>query len=66
MKVIQRNYIDPNSKEIKKGFFIAMGQWADGHLAYTFCDVLGNPLSNYEEGMWAQVRQYGKLLMIHI
>ena len=34
--------------------------------AYTFCDVLGNPLSNYEEGMWAQVRQYGKLLMIHI
>ena len=38
-QIITRNYYESmNSLTMKKGKFIAQGQWADGHLAYSLLD----------------------------
>ena len=63
-KIIYRRYYetyDPN-EEVKWGHFIARGQWADGHLAYTNLD---NP-NEEDEGMFVQLRGSDGLYMQRI
>ena len=65
-KPIQRCYFDPDTNEMKFGRFIARGQWANGNLAYTRCDMAGQPLSEEDDCTWVQTRYDGKLCMFHI
>ena len=65
-KVIQRDYQDPNTNEWRYGRFVARGQWADGHLAYSRVDMAGEPLSEDDDCTYFQVRYGRKLVMFHI
>ena len=47
------------------GNFIAVGQWADGRLAYSLCDENGNEDPKHES-CFVQVRHNGKLVMIRL
>lgn len=66
-KIIERPYFESmDSMESKKGRFIARGQWADGHLAYSRLDENGNDIEG-EEGAYVQLRSYdGHLYMQRI
>lgn len=55
-----------NDTKVKQGKFIARGQWADGHLAYSRIDENNNPIDD-EECAYVQLRSiYGYLYMIRI
>ena len=55
-KPIKRRYYDSmNDLNLKLGTFIARGQWADGHLAYTRLDENGNVVDD-EECSYIQLR----------
>lgn len=63
-KIIKREWIMLNeSKGI--GNFKAVGQWADGRLAYSLCDEEGNEDPNHES-CFVQIRDNGKLIMIRL
>lgn len=62
-KKICRDYVDGD--ETGTAWFIAQGQWADGHLAYSRFDEDGYIMEE-EQCMYAQVRENGKLLMVRI
>ena len=58
MKIITRKYYETmNSLEQKTGKFICMGQWADGHLAYSRVDDNGNVIDE-EDGRYVQLRSF--------
>lgn len=68
MKTIKRKYYESiGSLETKIGYFIATGQWADGHLAYSRLDNDGNIIED-EEGLYVQLRSErdNTLFMLHI
>lgn len=54
-KIITRNYYETWDSEMKTGRFIARGQWADGHLAYSRLDENDNPIDD-EECCYVQLR----------
>lgn len=58
MKEIKRYNLHTEKVET----FRLTGQWADGHYAYTRIGDEGTE----DEGMYAQVRENGKLCMLHI
>ena len=62
-KTIRRDYLQDG--EINTANFICEGEWADGHLAYSRLDDNGEIIED-DRGMYAQVREYGHLLMIRI
>lgn len=63
---IKRWYTDVNDNlELKQGWFIAQGQMADGHLAYTRLDDNGEAIEG-EEGAYIQLRGIGCLYMERI
>ena len=66
-KVIERNYYESmDALELKKGRFIAHGQWADGHLAYSRLDENDEVIED-EECVYVQLRSYnGGLYMQRI
>lgn len=66
-KPIKRKYYESmNDLEEKTGYFIARGQWADGHLAYSRIDENGEIVDD-EECMYVQLRSYrGYLYMQRI
>lgn len=64
-KPIKRWYLDPDIEEWKKGKFIACGQMADGHLAYSRLDEDDNEIEG-EETSYIQCRSGGMLCMYHI
>lgn len=64
-KPITRNYYDIDSEEWKVGRFVARGDYADGHLAYTRLDENGEEISG-EETCYYQIRLNGRLVMFHI
>ena len=64
-KPIKRSYYDIESKEWKIGTFIARGQWADGHLAYSLLDENGEPIED-EECSYVQIRDFHSLIMVRI
>ena len=59
-KPIKRRYYESmNDLKVKVGTFIARGQWADGHLAYSLLDENGNEVEG-EECAYVQLRgRYG-------
>ena len=63
-KPIKRRYFETHSmlEESKEGTFIAQGQWADGHLAYSRIDENGNPYPD-EDCAYVQIR--GTLMKDH-
>ena len=63
-KVIERRYFETHDmfEHSKVGKFVARGQWADGHLAYSRLDENGNEIEE-EECMYYQVR--GTLVVEH-
>lgn len=65
-KTITRNYYENPSCEklIENGKFICVGQWANGYFAYSRIDENGNEIEE-ESGMYYQIRENGKLVMIH-
>lgn len=64
MKTIKRNYYEePNATELKNGTFICIGQWANGNLAYSRLDDNGDVIEE-EDGMYYQIRENGKLVMV--
>ena len=67
MKIITRNYYETmNSKTLKTGKFICIGQWADGHLAYSRVDDNGNVIED-EDGRYLQIRSSNnKYIMLGI
>lgn len=56
-KIIKRRYYETQSpfEKHKIGLFIARGQWADGHLAYSRLDNNGNVIED-EETAYVQLR----------
>ena len=62
-KVLVRAYEDEYGKD-HIGLFIARGQWADGHLAYSRIDK--NGIIKDEEGCYYQLRYNHGLKMFHI
>ena len=62
-KPIIRPYFEGNNEEVQIGKFIARGQWADGHLAYTRFDEDGYEM---EEANYVQIRYRGQLVMVRI
>ena len=66
-KPIKRKYYESmNDLEVKIGYFIARGQWADGHLAYSRINENGE-LVDDEECMYVQLRSHrGYLYMQRI
>lgn len=65
-KVIKRNYCDDAKLDNQKqGYFIAQGEWADGHLAYSRLDE-NKKIIDDEQGAYAQIRYLNKLIMIRI
>lgn len=64
-KPIKRKYLDYETKEEKYAYFIASGQWADGHLAYTRLNENMERIEE-EEGAYFQVRSYDGLFMERI
>ncbi len=63
-KIIKRKYINDEGKEIV-GKFVARGQWADGHLAYSLLDENDNEIEG-EECAYFQIRFNGELVMERI
>lgn len=63
-KVIERRYFEEHSmfEQSKVGKFVARGQWADGHLAYSRLDEDGNEIEG-EECMYYQV--HGTIMIDH-
>lgn len=63
-KSIKRRYFETHSmfEQSKEGTFVARGQWADGHLAYSRLDDEGNEIEG-EECAYVQVR--GALVIDH-
>lgn len=59
-KIITRRYYESmNALMYKKGRFIARGQWADGHLAYSRLDDNNEPIED-EDCVYVQLRgKYG-------
>ena len=56
-KMIKRKYYESmNDKTLKDGLFIARGQWADGHLAYSRINENGEAVSEDEECAYVQLR----------
>ena len=49
-KPVTRKYFEDHSKDcqLKIGVFIARGEWADGHLAYSRLDADGNEIDGEE------------------
>ena len=45
-KIIKRDYYEDYTTNKESGFFVARGQWADGHLAYSRCDANGNVIDD--------------------
>lgn len=67
-KIITRKYYESYNKDevLKIGKFIARGQWADGHLAYSRLDENNNPIEE-DECSYVQLRSYnGGLYMQRI
>lgn len=65
-RVITRWYYDsPSQLTPKKGNFIARGQWADGHLAYSLLDENNDPIDE-EDCMYVQLRGRTGLFMQRI
>lgn len=64
-KPINRYYYDGDSEELKFGRFVARGDFADGHLAYTRLDENDNEIEG-EETCYYQVQFGGRLVMMHI
>lgn len=66
-KIIERNYYEEmGALTLKKGKFVARGEWADGHLAYSRLDDNGNEIEG-EECAYLQLRSYnGGLYMQRI
>ncbi len=66
-KIITRKYYETmDDTGVKVGKFIARGQWADGHLAYSRLDENNNPIED-EECCYIQLRSYrGGLYMQRI
>lgn len=65
-KTIKRKYYETISDLTPKiGFFIARGQWGDGHLAYSRIDEKGNDIDG-EEGRYVQLRGANGLYMLGI
>ena len=56
-QIIKRRYFETydNNEQIKVGLFIARGQWADGHLAYSRLDNNGNEIVG-DECSYVQLR----------
>lgn len=63
-KILKRKYYETFSDGIQKiGYFICIGQWADGHLAYSRCDENGTVIED-EDGRYLQMRSFnGGLFM---
>ena len=58
MKTITRKFYETmNDKVQRTGKFICIGQWADGHLAYSRVDDNGNVIDG-EDGRYVQLRSY--------
>ena len=55
MKTIKRKYYNFEIEVWEDGLFICVGQWADGHYAYTRLDRNGNRIEE-EEGAYFQCR----------
>lgn len=66
-KIVTRKYYETmNDLTPKVGKFVARGQWADGHLAYSRLDENNNPIDD-EECAYVQLRSYnGGLYMQRI
>lgn len=65
-KIIERYYYETMDELTpKKGKFVARGQWADGHLAYSLLDENGNEVEG-EECAYVQMRGVGCLYMQRI
>lgn len=64
-KPITRYYYDDETETMKLGKFIASGNFADGHLAYTRLNEQGEEISG-EETCYYQVKISGRLIMMHI
>lgn len=63
---IKRKYYDSPSQMIPKcAYFIASGQWADGHLAYSRLDENMNVVEE-DECMYVQLRGTNGLFMERI
>ena len=63
-KILKRKYYPIASEDkVEEGLFLCIGEWANGHLAYSRVDAKGNVL---EEGEYYQMRISGKLMMIHV
>lgn len=69
MKAIKRQWmydLDGNIDPIQgEAMFIATGQWADGHLAYSMLDADGN-IDPKHEGSFVQIVHNNKLTMVRI
>lgn len=63
-KIIKRDWIMLGDNQ-GTGNFIAVGQWADGRLAYSLCDENGNEDPKHES-CFVQIRDNGKLIMIRL
>ena len=66
-KIINRKYYESmGALTLKKGRFVCIGQWADGHLAYSRVDEHNNIIED-EDGVYVQLRSaYGYLYMQRI
>lgn len=64
-KPVDRLYFDEDDNRLKDGTFIARGEQADGHLAYTRLDEEGNDIEG-EETSYIQRRTSVGLVMFHI
>ena len=69
MKELIRSYIDDNNNAQLKlnGYFIAVGQWANGNLAYSRIDPdTHEVISESDNATYVQVRFNHSLIMVHI
>ena len=64
-KPISRLYYDVDAEQWKRGTFIAQGDFADGHLAYSLLDANGREVKG-EETSYYQVRTSVGLVMYRI
>lgn len=62
-KVLVRAYEDEYGQD-HLGFFIATGQWADGHLAYS--RIENGKIIEEDEGCYYQLRCNHGLKMFHV
>ena len=65
MKIYERQYYDYNQEKWFYGRFICVGQWADGHLAYSRIDANNEEIED-EDGVYYQIRSGGLLIMEHV